>query len=186
MQRDLEACRNVHVIAIWMDFGLGNAFSVEAWYLIFEEMKNDAKATKRKLKIVFLIYNTISIYMINISSLELTHGSRSVYANISCNYWYVDCGWWQVSTRFLSASPLVYWFASYVIGHPGIGKRLGHFIWAYCAAYIFLGSLLFSNFYPFTWTSLLFDPQKRSTRIPLNWYHTMKMEHFEADLVCVF
>ncbi|KAL8457586.1 hypothetical protein ACS0TY_035450 [Phlomoides rotata] len=56
----------------------------------------------------------------------------------------------QVSTRFLSASPLVYWFASHTMGFPGIGKRLGCFIWAYCAAYIFLGSLLFSNFYPFT------------------------------------
>ncbi|KAL3824762.1 hypothetical protein ACJIZ3_020791 [Penstemon smallii] len=56
----------------------------------------------------------------------------------------------QVATRFLSASPLVYWFASHMMRSPGIGKRWGHFIWAYCAAYIFLGSLLFSNFYPFT------------------------------------
>jgi hypothetical protein len=24
-------------------------------------------------------------------------------------------------------------------------------IWSYCAAYILLGTLLFSNFYPFTW-----------------------------------
>ncbi|KAI3454829.1 hypothetical protein Pfo_011492 [Paulownia fortunei] len=56
----------------------------------------------------------------------------------------------QVATRFLSASPLLYWFASHIMGSPGIGKRWGHLIWAYCAAYIFLGSLLFSNFYPFT------------------------------------
>ncbi|KAG8379288.1 hypothetical protein BUALT_Bualt07G0072900 [Buddleja alternifolia] len=56
----------------------------------------------------------------------------------------------QVSTRFLSASPLLYWFASNIMGSPGIGKRWGYFIWAYCAAYIFLGSVLFSNFYPFT------------------------------------
>ncbi|KAL7139373.1 hypothetical protein ABFS83_09G046100 [Erythranthe nasuta] len=56
----------------------------------------------------------------------------------------------QVATRFLSASPLVYWFASLIMGSPGIGKKWGYFIWAYCAAYIFLGSLLFSNFYPFT------------------------------------
>lgn len=56
----------------------------------------------------------------------------------------------QVSTRFLSASPLLYWFTSHIMGSPSIGKRWGHFIWAYSAAYIFIGSLLFSNFYPFT------------------------------------
>lgn len=58
----------------------------------------------------------------------------------------------QVSTRFLSASPLVYWFASHIMGSPSSsGKRWGHFIWAYSAAYVFIGTLLFSNFYPFTW-----------------------------------
>lgn len=62
----------------------------------------------------------------------------------------------QVSTRFLSASPLLYWFASHIMGSPSIGKRWGHFIWAYSAAYIFIGSLLFSNFYPFTWRGLSF------------------------------
>ncbi|KAL0416156.1 UNVERIFIED_CONTAM: GPI mannosyltransferase 2 [Sesamum latifolium] len=56
----------------------------------------------------------------------------------------------QVATRFLSASPLLYWFASHIMGSPGIGRRWGYLIWAYCGAYIFLGSLLFSNFYPFT------------------------------------
>ncbi|XP_057956419.1 uncharacterized protein LOC131149729 [Malania oleifera] len=56
----------------------------------------------------------------------------------------------QVATRFLSASPPIYWFASYLMVSPGIGKRCGYFIWAYSAAYILLGSLLFSNFYPFT------------------------------------
>ncbi|KAL5832321.1 hypothetical protein ACOSQ4_017675 [Xanthoceras sorbifolium] len=56
----------------------------------------------------------------------------------------------QVSTRFLSASPPLYWFASYLMISPGTGKRWGYLIWAYCAAYILLGSLLFSNFYPFT------------------------------------
>ncbi|PIN11726.1 putative Dolichyl-phosphate-mannose-protein mannosyltransferase [Handroanthus impetiginosus] len=56
----------------------------------------------------------------------------------------------QVATRFLSSSPFLYWFAAHIMGSPGIGKRWGHFIWAYCAAYVFLGSLLFSNFYPFT------------------------------------
>ncbi|XP_076947923.1 uncharacterized protein LOC143619969 [Bidens hawaiensis] len=53
----------------------------------------------------------------------------------------------QVATRFLSSSPPIYWFASYVmISHKG----WGYLIWSYCAAYILLGSLLFSNFYPFT------------------------------------
>lgn len=55
----------------------------------------------------------------------------------------------QVATRFLSASPPLYWFASYLMTSPGF-KRWGYLIWAYSAAYILLGSLLFSNFYPFT------------------------------------
>lgn len=56
----------------------------------------------------------------------------------------------QVATRFLSASPPIYWFASYLFASPVNSKRWGYFIWVYCAAYILLGSLLFSNFYPFT------------------------------------
>lgn len=56
----------------------------------------------------------------------------------------------QVATRFLSASPPIYWFASHVLVSPGTRKGWGHLIWGYCAAYILIGSLLFSNFYPFT------------------------------------
>lgn len=56
----------------------------------------------------------------------------------------------QVATRFLSTSPPLYWFASYLMVSPGKGRRCGYLIWAYSAAYILLGSLLFSNFYPFT------------------------------------
>ncbi|XP_073024583.1 uncharacterized protein [Primulina eburnea] len=56
----------------------------------------------------------------------------------------------QVATRFLSSSPVLFWFASHIMGSPGVGKKWGYFIWSYCAAYILLGSLLFSNFYPFT------------------------------------
>nr|DAD33690.1 TPA_asm: hypothetical protein HUJ06_012541 [Nelumbo nucifera] len=56
----------------------------------------------------------------------------------------------QVATRFLSANPPLYWFASQLMVSPGISKRWGYLIWAYSAAYILLGSLLFSNFYPFT------------------------------------
>ncbi|VVA91032.1 unnamed protein product [Arabis nemorensis] len=55
----------------------------------------------------------------------------------------------QVATRFLSASPPLYWFASHLIASPKSSKW-GYLIWSYCAAYILLGSLLFSNFYPFT------------------------------------
>uniref|UniRef100_A0A2P2ILB7 GPI mannosyltransferase 2 n=1 Tax=Rhizophora mucronata TaxID=61149 RepID=A0A2P2ILB7_RHIMU len=55
----------------------------------------------------------------------------------------------QVATRFLSTSPPLYWFASYLMVCPG-SNRWGYVIWAYSAAYILLGSLLFSNFYPFT------------------------------------
>lgn len=57
----------------------------------------------------------------------------------------------QVSTRFLSACPPLYWFASHLLISPGTGKRWGYMIWTYSTAYILLGSLLFSNFYPFTW-----------------------------------
>ncbi|XVE78778.1 hypothetical protein DITRI_Ditri14bG0005300 [Diplodiscus trichospermus] len=56
----------------------------------------------------------------------------------------------QVATRFLSASPSLYWFASSIMASSSVSKRWGYMIWAYCCAYILLGSLLFSNFYPFT------------------------------------
>lgn len=57
----------------------------------------------------------------------------------------------QVATRFLSASPPIYWFASYVMLSPGpTSRRMNHVIWSYCVAYILLGSLLFPTFYPFT------------------------------------
>ncbi|KAH7861293.1 hypothetical protein Vadar_024254 [Vaccinium darrowii] len=56
----------------------------------------------------------------------------------------------QVATRFLSASPPLYWFAAHLISSPGNRKKWGYLIWTYSAAYILIGSLLFSNFYPFT------------------------------------
>ncbi|XP_028945448.1 uncharacterized protein [Malus domestica] len=56
----------------------------------------------------------------------------------------------QVATRFLSFSPPLYWFASYIMKSRGTGKRWGYIVWVYSAAYILLGSLLFPNFYPFT------------------------------------
>uniref|UniRef100_A0ACD5Y8I1 Uncharacterized protein n=1 Tax=Avena sativa TaxID=4498 RepID=A0ACD5Y8I1_AVESA len=57
----------------------------------------------------------------------------------------------QVSTRFLSASPPIYWTASCILASSkGSNKRWGYFIFVYFIAYILLGSLLFPNFYPFT------------------------------------
>lgn len=56
----------------------------------------------------------------------------------------------QVATRFLSASPPVYWFASYLMTSAGKSRLWAHLVWAYAASYVLLGSLLFSNFYPFT------------------------------------
>ncbi|KAM0936259.1 putative GPI mannosyltransferase 2 [Dioscorea sansibarensis] len=57
----------------------------------------------------------------------------------------------QVSTRFLSASPPIYWFASYTMLSPDRNlAKWGYLTSAYFIAYILLGSLLFANFYPFT------------------------------------
>ncbi|KAL9263819.1 GPI mannosyltransferase 2-like protein [Drosera capensis] len=55
----------------------------------------------------------------------------------------------QVATRFLSASPPLYWFASDLMGSLKT-RRWAYLIWMYTVAYSLLGSLLFSNFYPFT------------------------------------
>ncbi|XP_065866343.1 uncharacterized protein [Euphorbia lathyris] len=56
----------------------------------------------------------------------------------------------QVATRFLSSSPPLYWFAAYITTSYGVANKWGYLIWTYSTAYILLGSLLFSNFYPFT------------------------------------
>ncbi|KAJ1265429.1 hypothetical protein BS78_08G075900 [Paspalum vaginatum] len=57
----------------------------------------------------------------------------------------------QVATRFLSASPLIYWAAADILASPSCSsRRWGYLICVYFIAYILLGSLLFSNFYPFT------------------------------------
>ncbi|KAJ1696753.1 hypothetical protein LUZ63_005265 [Rhynchospora breviuscula] len=57
----------------------------------------------------------------------------------------------QVSTRFLSASPPMYWFGSHVLASQNSSyRRWGYLIMVYFVMYILLGSLLFSNFYPFT------------------------------------
>ncbi|KAF3338097.1 GPI mannosyltransferase 2 [Carex littledalei] len=57
----------------------------------------------------------------------------------------------QVSTRFLSASPTIYWFGSHVFASQNSSSRKwGYLIMVYFIMYFLLGSLLFSNFYPFT------------------------------------
>ncbi|KAK1309359.1 hypothetical protein QJS10_CPA09g00150 [Acorus calamus] len=57
----------------------------------------------------------------------------------------------QVATRFLSASPPIYWFISYLMtSTDSTSRKWAYLIWVYFAAYVLIGSLLFSNFYPFT------------------------------------
>lgn len=64
----------------------------------------------------------------------------------------------QVTTRFMSATPPVYWFLSFAI-HSSKGKRFSLFFnhtflpfvtIGYCLLYIVLGSILHTNFYPWT------------------------------------
>ena len=73
----------------------------------------------------------------------------------------------KVSTRFLSASPPIYWAAAHILASPNCSsKRWGYLICVYFIAYILLGSLLFSNFYPFTqepWHSWLQHPTVNTT-----------------------
>ncbi|GLJ22031.1 hypothetical protein SUGI_0412820 [Cryptomeria japonica] len=56
----------------------------------------------------------------------------------------------QVATRFLSVSPPIYWFASYFMESSQIGFKLGYIVWTVFLSYLFVGCLLFPNFYPFT------------------------------------
>lgn len=53
----------------------------------------------------------------------------------------------QVATRFLAASPPLYWFAAELSQQS---CRLRKIIWGYLCTYIALGSLLFTNAYPWT------------------------------------
>ncbi len=57
----------------------------------------------------------------------------------------------QVATRFLSVSPPIYWYAAHVMDPSVSGRPMGRLIWAIFFSYLGLGSLLFINFYPFTW-----------------------------------
>lgn len=56
----------------------------------------------------------------------------------------------QVATRFLSVNPPIYWYAAHVMGSSPTGFKLGYVLWAVFLSYLIFGSLLFSNFYPFT------------------------------------
>uniref|UniRef100_A0A7S3XC92 GPI mannosyltransferase 2 n=1 Tax=Picocystis salinarum TaxID=88271 RepID=A0A7S3XC92_9CHLO len=53
----------------------------------------------------------------------------------------------QVATRFLAASPPLYWFAAHMSQQS---CRIRKIIWGYLYTYIALGSLLFTNAYPWT------------------------------------
>lgn len=57
----------------------------------------------------------------------------------------------QVATRFLSVSPPIYWYATQLMKAPTHGRQVGRIIWTVCLSFLGLGSLLFFNFYPFTW-----------------------------------
>jgi phosphatidylinositol glycan class V len=53
----------------------------------------------------------------------------------------------NVATRFLSSSPLLFWYASQWILN-GKDETRSRFLFAWCAIYGFMGSLMFPNFYP--------------------------------------
>ena len=52
----------------------------------------------------------------------------------------------QVSTRFLSACPALYWY----MAHLHTQGRYSQALWAYCLTYCVLGAVLMPNFYPWT------------------------------------
>ena len=57
----------------------------------------------------------------------------------------------QVATRFLSICSPIYWIAAHKIHSYPKRYKLAFVIWGAFFFYVTLGSLLFVNFYPFTW-----------------------------------
>lgn len=57
----------------------------------------------------------------------------------------------QVATRFLSVCPPIYWYAAHLMKSSVKEISIGRIIWTYYLSFLGLGSLLFINFYPFTW-----------------------------------
>lgn len=55
----------------------------------------------------------------------------------------------QVITRFLSACPALYWYLSRVFLNSSC-RRAKYFIIAYSLSYLFLGTVMFTGFYPWT------------------------------------
>lgn len=62
----------------------------------------------------------------------------------------------NVATRFLSSSPVLYWFAAFIFSNQSRlkNKRVvwstQNLIWTWALTFLALGSLLFPNFYPWT------------------------------------
>lgn len=54
----------------------------------------------------------------------------------------------NVATRFLSSSPLMFWYAAQRMLNGSVIQR--YLIWLWFLSYILAGTLLFSNFYPWT------------------------------------
>eukprot|EP00878_Enallax_costatus_P033564 GHUV01037079.1.p1 GENE.GHUV01037079.1~~GHUV01037079.1.p1 ORF type:complete len:252 (-),score=73.68 GHUV01037079.1:109-864(-) len=54
----------------------------------------------------------------------------------------------QVATRFLSSCVPLYWFAALLIRHRS--GWLSWLLWLYCFAFMGLGAVYFTNFYPWT------------------------------------
>ncbi|GAU45013.1 hypothetical protein TSUD_94480 [Trifolium subterraneum] len=124
-----------------LGFMAGTAFLVMHVQVSLVEYNWGSECGKMKMAILF--EHTYGTAMVGIPSqisydscLKFRHAMATIYKT--------------VATRFLSASPPLYWFAAYIMTYPAKYLRWGYLIWAYSAAYILLGSLLFSNFYPFT------------------------------------
>jgi phosphatidylinositol glycan class V len=56
----------------------------------------------------------------------------------------------NVATRFLSSSPLLYWFTATYISREGAGRWRAAWVWLWALAFTALGSVMFPNFYPWT------------------------------------
>ena len=61
----------------------------------------------------------------------------------------------NVATRFLSSSPVIYWYAALILSKQSSSKhrklwKTQNLVWAWALTFLALGGLLFPNFYPWT------------------------------------